>query len=154
MGGLQAVPCPDGGIRDHGSTHWIYACAYQTRGLSENDYLRLKFSDTDILKYKWAQATYCQQKLEYFNIRGKFCEDCFVNIGQGGAIFHVSSHGIDCGGLTGLENVKCGDGKLYIRYFGAYDCYDNKFACSTSSSASTQLWFAQYIAWTEVCKHS
>ena len=40
------------GIRDGSSTHWMYTCSYQTRGLSEVDSLRSKFSETDILTYE------------------------------------------------------------------------------------------------------
>lgn len=132
------------GIRDHGSTHWIFTCTYQVRGLSEVDYLRSKFSVTDIITFKQNPAT-CTQKLEFVNIRGKSCQDCSVTFGQSDdKIFWVSGKNIACGGLTGLDERSCST-TLYVQYFGYYSCRTFTHKCSEENDSTTQLWFAQYV---------
>ena len=134
------------GIRDNGSTHWMYTCSYQTRGLSEVDYFRSKFSETDILTFRYTTATRCSRKLEYINIKGNSCEDCCTVIIQGpNGIFFINSNEIGCGGLTGINTQVCQHNGKSVRYFGRCDCQDPQFSCSASPTSTTQLWFAHYL---------
>lgn len=132
-------------IRDDGSTHWIYTCSYPTRGVNEVDYLRSKFSETDILTLEHDADKICKQKLEYINIRRKSCENCDnVWIDQGSKIFHMMACDSYCGGFLDLYKLKCSDGTC-VGYFGEYNCWNIHFTCSDAPTATTQLWFAQYI---------
>ncbi|XP_028393372.1 uncharacterized protein LOC114517755 [Dendronephthya gigantea] len=132
------------GIRDDGSTHWIFTCTYPERGVSDVDYLRSKFSETDIITFKPSGKT-CKKKVEYVNIRGKSCEDCSVPFAQTDTkTFSVSGSDIDCGGLTGLNQPRCSP-SLYVKYFGFYNCRTDTHKCSEKDDSTTQLWFAHYI---------
>ena len=134
------------GIRDYGSTHWIYTCSYHTRGLSSIDYLRSKFTETDILTYQFTPESFCKNKMEYINILGKSCKQCATAIGQGDVIFNVNSREVNCGGLDGVVRAGCPnvDGTP-VTFFGHYQCYWIHFSCTASASATTQLWFGQHV---------
>ena len=131
-------------IRDNGSTHWIYTCSYPSRGLDKIDYLRSKFSVTDILTYRWIEETSCTNIMEYINIRGKFCYECATHISQGKYIFNVAGDKVNCGDLSEVKLETCPVGKP-VRYFGKYNCYSPNFHCTATSTSTTQLWFGQYV---------
>ena len=133
-------------IKDYGSTHWIYTCDYQNRGYNENDYLRAKFSEIDVLNYRSGDVTHCTEKFEYINIRGGSCTDCSTNLLQkDDFIFSViATVHLHCGGLVGTPTGSCSSGGS-VRYFGNYLCYNSNHVCSASPESTTQLWFATYI---------
>ena len=132
------------GIRDYGSTHWIYTCSYHTRGLSNIDYLRSKFSETDILTYQYTQESFCTNTMEYINIQGTSCQECATSIGQGSEIFNVNCVDVNCGDLDGLPQVACSSVNP-AKLFGSYSCYWTAFSCSITDSDTTQLWFGQHV---------
>lgn len=130
-------------IRDHSSTHWMYTCSYETRGLNKTDYLRSKFSETDVITFIDTPETCCKQKLEYVNIRGQSCEDCSAVMRQASNLFWISAENITCGGFTGLNEQRCG--VYYVGYFSARTCSKTEHSCSKNGNATTQLWFGQFI---------
>ena len=58
------------------STHVRATCNFNTDGLVTTDYLRAKTTDLNILQLDgWPCA-----KMEYINIRGYHCKDCWARI--------------------------------------------------------------------------
>jgi hypothetical protein len=97
----------------------MYTCSYPTRGLLKTDYLRSKFSETDILSYQHSKESACTNTIEYINIGGKDCTNCATSIGQGGGIFHINTYNVNCGGLVNAYVGVCSDGTP-VTLFGVY----------------------------------
>ena len=132
------------GIRDHFSSHWIYTCSYQTRGVNEVDYLRSKFSENDILTFdSLLVEDRCKKKAEYINIEGASCEECIVSIGQSVTAILFWNGLRNCNDLSGLNVPTCSGSPA--RYFGRYECVSRQFSCTKTSDSTTQLWFASYL---------
>ena len=120
------------------STHVRATCNFNTDGLVTTDYLRAKTTDLNILQLDgWPCA-----KMEYINIRGYHCNDCWSRMIQR-IHFHLhidSSYKVKpCGQFTSARNssVTAEDN------FGYYNAINPLHRCTSGNDSTTQWWFGE-----------
>ncbi|XP_028413919.1 uncharacterized protein LOC114536766 [Dendronephthya gigantea] len=121
------------------STHFRITCNYDPHTFADTiDYVRLKTSTVDFLTYNSDHVTDKCILVEYLNIRGGSCTDCTVAIMQTSvyniytSVYVNSNYGCDWqypNGHATCENL------------GGYDCYNNNYRCSSSSTSTSNTWY-------------
>ena len=111
-------------------------CNYNTDGVVYRDYLQACKSEIDLLTLDFNGC----MLVERIDVRGQNCRNCTAYIRQkSSSQIHFDSHhthgcqfqpsgSITCG-ISGEDN------------FGYYVCVSNSHRCSSSPSATTQIWF-------------
>ena len=112
-------------------------CNYNTDGVVYRDYLQAAFSHIDLLTLEFEGC----MLVERIDVRGQSCQNCTAYIRQTSTkTFHFDSYyvrhcqfkpsgGKNCAHIGGEDN------------FGRYSCVRRSHRCSSSPSATTQIWF-------------
>ncbi|XP_028416307.1 uncharacterized protein LOC114540231 [Dendronephthya gigantea] len=115
------------------SSQFRITCKYDTDGMVYRDYLQATKTQVDIMSFDYASQP-CSV-VDVIDIRGHSCSKCEILLVQTnvygihssiGCSFKPSGY-FDCGGL-GEDN------------FGWYDCANPAHRCSSSPTATTQIW--------------
>ena len=119
-------------------THVRATCNFNTDGLVTTDYLRAKTTDLNILQLDgWPCA-----KMEYINIRGYHCNDCWSRMIQR-IHFHLhidSSYKVKpCGQFTSARNSSVTEDDN----FGYYNAINPLHRCNSGNDSTTQWWFGE-----------
>jgi hypothetical protein len=123
------------------SSKFRMTCNYDTDGVVFRDYLQAANDQMDIITF--VKGDVCLF-VEWINIRGQECKNCTAFLYQGGPTkrpLHTDSY---FAGDAGCEfwpsmGLYCsGDEE---DNFGRYQCVNPAHRCSSSQSATTQIWF-------------
>lgn len=117
------------------STHWRVTCDFQTKPVDlYRDYAIATFKDFDVLSFT---GTNVCMKMQYINIRGHHCNECTAGwwaIVKKNSL-HVDSSRAQC-------QLQAKDGAVHSEdNFGLYAVTNNKFRCTSSADATTNIWF-------------
>jgi hypothetical protein len=120
------------------SSTWFSACNMNANPTTDS--VRAAISSLDILSFTGGGV--CRQ-MEYVNIRGNTCSDCNTAWWQAsGQALHVDSGGDHC---STMPNIGSGaaSSEDNFGYYGAGNLANtnSNFACTATSSATTQYWF-------------
>ena len=122
------------------STYWRATCSFDKmqQKIDFKDYMRGKFSDSDIMTYNNGQCL----PVDYVNVRGytasgttaKFYQTkdfypVHIESANPGCAFHASS-----GAVSSEDN------------FGYYGTINKNFRCTMTDDSTTQWWFGGYMA--------
>ena len=120
------------------STHWRATCSFPTHGVDYVDYVRGKFVDFDVVNFLGDNVC---KRVEYVNIRGHQCSDCYVPWWQVVNInfLHTDSEAKTCGFNPSRGAVHTEDN------FGYYGTVNSNFRCTADSNATTNWWFGENI---------
>ena len=112
-------------------------CNYNTDGVVYRDYLQASNVQMDILTQ--VNSSNCLW-VEWINVRGESCMNCTANVRQYlNGIFHFDSYYTgDCDFKPSGSKSCSGGGE---DNFGIYECVNTAHRCSSSPSATTQIWF-------------
>ena len=112
-------------------------CNYNTDGVVFRDYLQAALGESDILTQESIKVCLLMERID---VRGQSCCDCTAYIRQNPSqMLHFDSfHVGDCD-FKPSGSIRCGS--TGEDNFGYYACVTNNHRCSSSSSATTQIWF-------------
>ena len=123
-------------IKAH-STHWRITCKYvPNQNVNYTDYVRANFTDFNPLAFKGRNTC---KRVEFLNVRGHECTGCTSSWRQKeslGFLHHESSK----------ESCEFGSSSGYVHSednFGYYKNSNPAFRCSSSDTATTNLWFGR-----------
>ena len=123
-------------IRDK-STYWRATCDFQKSGVDYRDYVRAKVSDVDLVVYS-GEGT-CA-KVEYINLRGHVGVGVTVGFWNSARYhFHTDSTYTGCS-FDARSGVASSEDN-----WGFYHNTNSAFRCTSSSEATTQFWYGEYI---------
>ena len=113
-------------------------CIYNTDGVVYRDYFQASFGQINILK----QPLQGCLLVEWIDVRGESCKDCLASVHQYDyTIFHFDSYSEDGCDFQPPGSKSClGLGE---DNFGFYACVNTAHRCSSSPSATTQIWFGR-----------
>ena len=118
------------------STHWRVTCSFPTHKVDYTDYVRAKFTDFDIMKFRGSGIC---KKVEYINVRGHQCAQCTSRWWQVDYAAHLDSSYTGCQFLPTKGSVPNEDN------FGRYNNHNNKFRCAAGPFSTTNWWFGGYL---------
>ena len=120
------------------STHWRATCTFPTHGDDYVDYVRGKFVDLDVVNFLGINVC---KRVEYVNIRGYQCSDCYVPWWQivNKNFLHTDSTATTCGFNPSQGAVFSEDN------FGFYRAVNSNFRCTADASSTTNWWFGGNI---------
>lgn len=125
------------------TTEWRITCNYNTQSISDRvDQVRVKNTAVNMLSYDAETIPVLSERCiqaEYLNIRGTSCSSCTVALIQTSVwmIFTNPSRNKVGGCDWQYPN---GHGECEEN-FGGYECHNPEFRCTSSSSATTQMWY-------------
>ena len=118
------------------STHWRAACNFPQVGINYKDYVRVKMSELNPVKFIGSGACI---PVELIQLRGRLEFSLTAPFWQSNRHLHHDSSIPSCEIKTTPNAVSSEDN------WGSYSVINPKFSCTSSPQSTTQFWFGGYI---------
>ena len=124
------------------SSHWRVTCDFQAKPANLfRDYAIARFKDFDLMTY--ISGATCKL-MAYVNVRGHHCAECTAHWKSHahptvGYAVHLDSSSTSCQLKASKGSVSSEDN------FGYYATINSEFRCTSSPSATTNIWFGGYF---------
>ena len=123
------------------SNKFRVTCKYDTDGVVYTDYLQVTKKQINLLIFPKSSKGQCRF-VEHIDIRGQDCSKCTAFIHQYSNLlhFHAVSSNEDTDSCAFQPKSSPGCENYGDISFGWYGCYNTENRCSSSVTATTQIW--------------
>ena len=118
------------------STHWRAACNFPQVGINYKDYVRVKMSELNPMKFTGSGTCI---SVELIQLRGRLEFSLTAPFWQSNSHLHHDSASKLCEMKNTPNAVSSEDN------WGGYGAINPKFSCTSSPQSTTQFWFGGYI---------